>query len=574
MNKNSVVLNERVSEVLYHFTTFDNALQIALKNAFMCTPSGINATDNKLGIKTLEPNGRLRYPYYFCCSRTRSSAVGYPAMRRNSLAAKVTSANKDWENMVRFEIDGGYINSAYRGNAVNYFNPNDSTLRPNQANWHKVNMNPVQHRLTQGTNDFVSEPYADRGITMGYFTVYHIDPKTAKLDLNRPLTDKTGKPITVRSESEFQRLLKRFNLNPNEYGIAPDGRQRLLNKALNEVLAERNLSTIPVKIEQDDETRQQLLRMASEYEDRIYSRERYIPHADRIVKRVDVLLPHIANFQDLQQEFKEGIQFLIHKFGKAVHLFNNSKDFDTQNDKNDLTKHITSNWNNADELYPMLKIKLGGGAGRANLFRNMTKSQIHALIKQRNPRMSDTEIDKLIEKSSWSDYKEKITRPSRLTPSLFSKICELMAYYTYAFPNVRERNRILNEYATKILGHDSSRQFNVNSMVEQCINVINTWEDNSRVDPRTNQPICFKPKTYSTYISSLKQAYLYDILDLVIDMKTICTHQLQNKYKTSVKIESINSNVWKQRHGYSASKQRMVSEARDKFYDLYHIIWG
>lgn len=167
MTGNKRILNERVSDILYHFTTLNNALLIAKKNALLATPSGMNASDYGLGLNTTDAEGRMKYPFYFCFSRTRSSAVGYPAMRRNSLTNSTTSGNKDWVNMVRLEIDGDYINANYRGKAVNYFKPSDKTLQPNGANWIKVNMDPIQHRLTQGTKDFVSVPYADRGIGMG-----------------------------------------------------------------------------------------------------------------------------------------------------------------------------------------------------------------------------------------------------------------------------------------------------------------------------------------------------------------------------------------------------------------------
>jgi len=523
MSKN--IINERVSDVLFHFTTLDNMVYIAKDNSLLATPTGANASDFKLGIKTMKGDNKLKYPYYFCFSRTPSSAIGYPAMRRNTLL----DSKNGWDRMVRIKVDGDYINSNFRGNPVNYFDPTYNGLnKATSFGWSKVNQNPIQHKLTADNDNFVSKPYSDAGISFGYFTIYH--RKGKKIDLESPVMDNDGRPLKVKSENEFQEWLRNNNLNPSSYGIAPDGDRKIYNinkPKSNPTIAysdtdvknyrEKNgLFPRDINVVKDDDTRQQLLRMMSENEDRIYSRKQYIPNANRFIQRVDILIKNIQDINKLPEEWFSQISYIVSKFGNIVHLYNNDKAFDRFDDSQDLLK----------------KFKLN--------------------------------------KFNISKYEKTQFKPLALpTNSTQGDIAECMAFFAYALP-YNECLKVVNEYAVKIVDSLAiTQKFNkkplVKFLVDSCFGLMRTYDNMT-----TKTEISPKSNMVAQKLKSIRAKGYFDIFSLLIEMKIYCTGYLQKLTNKELEISSFNTNkVLK-----NSANTKMINEAVNDFKCIYSKLWG
>lgn len=312
--------------------------------------------------------------------------------------------------------------------------------------------------------------------------------------------------------TEFRQYLQKHGLSPNDYEIAPDGNNTIFNKALNEVLSERQFASTPVEIKKDDATRQQLLRMMSEYEDRIYSQTLYIENADRFIRRVDILMPNVKSVRTLTPEDKNRIQYLVHRFGNIVHLFNNNKDFDTQNDKDDLL--------------------------RASSMK--------------------TDMD-------FNSYEQQLGVPSKFSEAVYRSICIMMSWFVYSFPINKARD-LLTEYAAKILKYNTSGviKTTTSQLVKDCIQQIKTWDKVS--DPRRAlNPI---PQTINNGFKSLRGKKMFEIHACLVEMRSFCENTIQTMQKVNKSLDAINKNMCLARQGQKYMSLQMITEIRNRFYNI------
>lgn len=127
---NKVILNESISEIVYHFTDFSSAWSICTTNKFQLTTGFQSKDDN------LHNRGRL---FYLCTTRNHSSQIGYVGTR-NKLMSQQNRTNELWNEKnrslinqgaetrkpiaslltVRFELDGMAINQRYKGFPVDF----------------------------------------------------------------------------------------------------------------------------------------------------------------------------------------------------------------------------------------------------------------------------------------------------------------------------------------------------------------------------------------------------------------------------------------------------------------------
>ena len=116
------IINEGISQIVWHFCPIGSMYSIALNNAFKCSSISVNASDVRLtSLPVNSKTGERKvYPYYMCISRTPYSGVGYQQMRREK-------GNGDWTScLVRLELDGNALNARFKGMPVNYFNNDPS----------------------------------------------------------------------------------------------------------------------------------------------------------------------------------------------------------------------------------------------------------------------------------------------------------------------------------------------------------------------------------------------------------------------------------------------------------------
>ena len=100
MIKLKELLTERISDIVYHFTTTEAANLIIGKNKFKLQPIPVEMN--------VEPGKKYQDGYYMSVARTKIE--GY------------TRDTSDFQcYFVRFELDGGKLNNNLKGGAYNYF---------------------------------------------------------------------------------------------------------------------------------------------------------------------------------------------------------------------------------------------------------------------------------------------------------------------------------------------------------------------------------------------------------------------------------------------------------------------
>lgn len=107
LRENKSLIQESLSDVLYHFTTIKVLNNIINTNSMICSSVYSNTKDRQL-------NGS--YPFFISFTRQHNNNFGYVEYMNkhaNGLAHKLN---------VRIEFDGRLLNSNYKGNAVNYHN--------------------------------------------------------------------------------------------------------------------------------------------------------------------------------------------------------------------------------------------------------------------------------------------------------------------------------------------------------------------------------------------------------------------------------------------------------------------
>lgn len=99
------LLNEGVSETIYHFTSVPNAYKIVSQNAYMMQVSYAGSGEDDYG-------GKL---FYMSATRNKNTAMSY-AHNYNSR-----------KSGARIELDGTALNQRFKGMSVDYWTPRDST---------------------------------------------------------------------------------------------------------------------------------------------------------------------------------------------------------------------------------------------------------------------------------------------------------------------------------------------------------------------------------------------------------------------------------------------------------------
>ena len=94
------ILMERISSVVYHFTTTEAAGYIIDLNRFKLSPIPVNVN--------VDPGKKYKEGYYMSVARTK--VEGY-----------TTGKNSSQCYFVRFELDGNKLGNTYKGGAFDYF---------------------------------------------------------------------------------------------------------------------------------------------------------------------------------------------------------------------------------------------------------------------------------------------------------------------------------------------------------------------------------------------------------------------------------------------------------------------
>ena len=176
------------------------------------------------------PKGEYKeYDYYMCFSRTSSSVVGYPMMKRDHEGYIL------WKYcLVRLKINGDLLNANYKGMPVNYFN--DKSLEKID---HFIKRNPKTKELEPDVIDSEGNMFAN-----------HIDVNMISKDSpNAP-----KKSVINRGNPHY----------PNP--MSKRGRKKKDTAFIDYGETDRN----------------QML----EYEDRLFSNKEYIPNAFRYIERI------------------------------------------------------------------------------------------------------------------------------------------------------------------------------------------------------------------------------------------------------------------------------------------------
>jgi len=93
------ILMERISDVVYHFTTMDRAENIINTNRFVFSPIPMDSN--------VDPGKKYQEGYYMSVARTKTEAF-----------TKWLMPNC---HFVRFELDGSKMSNTLKGGAYNYF---------------------------------------------------------------------------------------------------------------------------------------------------------------------------------------------------------------------------------------------------------------------------------------------------------------------------------------------------------------------------------------------------------------------------------------------------------------------
>lgn len=279
VSKTKKIINEGLSKRLFHFCSVSNAYLIAETDSFKLTSIENRPSDAIMTSLPIDATHRKQYKYYMCFSRTPSSLAGYVAMRRDK------TGGVNWQQtLVRFEVDGEKLSSAYKGMPVNYFN--DKNLR-------KIN---------------------------------HFE-KDSKGNPNQMITDKYG--------NEYSTSMTVNALSPNGRIIKKDMPRYVEHKP--EKLSNRGRKSSKIAIDYGSIDRNQML----EYEDRLFSNKEYINNIKEMeyIKRIDIYIC-LGILNGKNQSSKDVLYMvneIINKFGDLVHIYDNFSSFEGMNIVNSIT---------------------------------------------------------------------------------------------------------------------------------------------------------------------------------------------------------------------------------------------
>lgn len=278
------LLNEGISSTVYHFCPLYALYRIIETNSFKLTstdsrPSDKSMTRLPVNLKT---NEYKEYKYYMCFSRTSSSVVGYPMMKREREGYIL------WKYcLVRLKINGNLLNANYKGMPVNYFN--DKSLDKID---HFIKIDPKTKKMMPDVVDSEGNMFAN-----------HININMISKD--RPNSPKKSM-INRRNPHHPDPMSKN---GEREDGVA--------------------------YIDYGEIDRNQML----EYEDRIFSNKEYIPNAFRYIERIDIFVDSRILSDKLKDAHNalECINYILERYGDITYVYDNLPAFESSNFKNATT---------------------------------------------------------------------------------------------------------------------------------------------------------------------------------------------------------------------------------------------
>lgn len=159
---NKLIINERVSSNLYHYTSINNALKILRDNKFWCMSS--LDKDAETRVKGHSFNNL----YYLSCTRNKHTYSGYA---RNST---------QHGSCVRFELDGDLINSRYKGGAIDYW----GNSKINYQKRSDGSFKPYHNDVEAEDRIFTKEPFIENANTIIKRVDVYVDKEKAN-NLNK-----------------------------------------------------------------------------------------------------------------------------------------------------------------------------------------------------------------------------------------------------------------------------------------------------------------------------------------------------------------------------------------------------
>lgn len=273
--KTKKILEEGLSQRLFHFCPISSAYSIVKSNSFKLTSVENRPSDKELTSLPIDKEHRKQYNYYMCFSRTPSSLAGYVSMRRNK------TGGINWkQTLVRIEVDGEKLSSNFKGMPVNYFNDK--------------HLPKINHYKTNSVGD------SNEKVTDKYGNTYYKSMTVNTLD-NTGRINLTDMPRYVEHipDKTDNRGRKREKIGI-DYGVY-----------------DRN--------------------QMSEYEDRLFSNKEYISNLKehKIIKRIDIFISKRILKQGTKSNSASDIFYMvdeiINEYGNLVHIYNNFSSFEGMN---------------------------------------------------------------------------------------------------------------------------------------------------------------------------------------------------------------------------------------------------
>lgn len=305
------IVTEGISHTVFHFCPLNSLYFIAKNDAFKCTSSDHNRSDQvltsvptelktggeryfnaaktKYGKRTkLDASKNKIYNYYMCVSRTPYSRIGYQGRRR--------SEGGGWAAYCRIELDGRLLANNLKGMPVNYYTHLNNLANPND----------IKHYLQTDSS------------------------KQTNIDEDIYATDSTGKYALAGAPSKVY-------LTPDEVSKAQRGTWlgKLSTTANDKPMIKRTF--VPYNNGETVNSDDTDMRQMSEYEDRIYSNKEFIENFSKYVVRVDVYIPKSQYTKAVDYE----LRVIQNKFGDKLFIYDNEAAFNTRNIRYSINKGIT-----------------------------------------------------------------------------------------------------------------------------------------------------------------------------------------------------------------------------------------
>lgn len=220
------ILNESLSDILYHFTTIDGLYNMIVNNCFILSSSHGNVNDTYLN---------SGYPFYMSFTRERTSKTGYAAYmnRPKGLFGRKNDVPFSNQLTVRLEVDGTLLRSKFKGKPVDYhFKMN----RNNKVQQKLSQAELVQYRQSEdrllSTDEFIHDlrKYVRR-IDI-YYPKEYIGYQSATF----------AKLLNILTKSDFKELVNvYFNESDFNSNLTMLKRKNNNNEILNTYTLNRNL---------------------------------------------------------------------------------------------------------------------------------------------------------------------------------------------------------------------------------------------------------------------------------------------------------------------------------------------